>query len=293
MKKMRKEGFPGQRLTLLPQQVIKRLQENAITQMLHPLRIGFFPRAKGHFIERKKPMDEHILIICISGCGYVSAGGEQVRVHPSQMIYLKAGEPHTYFTDEANPWSIAWVHFHGKLVGDYTQPLKRVSGLQSISVDHIETVREQFESIYLLMSEGIDDAALLKLHTSLATLFVTLQDCRKENDRFRKSAARRVERVIQHMRENLRRMLSIEEMAQVAGWTPNHFISAFRQEMKETPANFFLHLKMSLACQLLVSDDATVASIAEELGYEDPFYFSRCFRRCYRMTPTQYRKWMM
>ena len=46
---------------------------------------------------------------------------------------------------------------------------------------------------------------------------------------------------------------------------------------------------MERACYLLDTYDQPVAEIARGLGYEDPYYFSRLFRKVMGMSPTRYR----
>jgi len=46
---------------------------------------------------------------------------------------------------------------------------------------------------------------------------------------------------------------------------------------------------MALACRLLDRGDAEVRQVAEQLGYDDPYYFSRLFRKVVGMAPSHYR----
>lgn len=46
---------------------------------------------------------------------------------------------------------------------------------------------------------------------------------------------------------------------------------------------------MQEACKLLRSTKRTVQEIGAELGYEDPFYFSRAFRKVMGVSPRKYR----
>jgi len=46
---------------------------------------------------------------------------------------------------------------------------------------------------------------------------------------------------------------------------------------------------MGLARELLDTTDRAIASIAREVGYSDPLYFSRQFRRIHGMSPSEYR----
>lgn len=47
--------------------------------------------------------------------------------------------------------------------------------------------------------------------------------------------------------------------------------------------------RMRLACARLTQDDTGIQAIAQELGYPDPSYFTKAFRRVVGVTPTDYR----
>jgi AraC-like DNA-binding protein len=56
------------------------------------------------------------------------------------------------------------------------------------------------------------------------------------------------------------------------------------------PIDYFIWLRMPCACQLLNPTNMSVKAIATALGYEDPLYFSRLFRRVNKTSPLAYRK---
>ena len=49
-------------------------------------------------------------------------------------------------------------------------------------------------------------------------------------------------------------------------------------------------MKMEHACHLLDSGALSVKSVSSDLGYDDPLYFSRLFKRTVGMSPRSYRK---
>ncbi|MDZ4200290.1 MAG: helix-turn-helix transcriptional regulator [Kiritimatiellia bacterium] len=55
------------------------------------------------------------------------------------------------------------------------------------------------------------------------------------------------------------------------------------------PARYVMTLRMREARRLLVETDLTVAEVAEQVGFEDPLYFSRSFRRLTGVPPSHYR----
>ncbi|MCE9506834.1 MAG: AraC family transcriptional regulator [Alphaproteobacteria bacterium] len=84
--------------------------------------------------------------------------------------------------------------------------------------------------------------------------------------------------------------LSLEQWARAVNWHPVHFDRVFKQQTGVTPMRWLNERRMQAARQFLSGTSKTVAEIAEELGYRDPFYFSRVFRRHFGQSPRQCRK---
>ena len=62
-----------------------------------------------------------------------------------------------------------------------------------------------------------------------------------------------------------------------------------KQLMGVTPIDFMREARMKHACQLLRTTDIPVSDVAYRCGFNDPKYFSRCFRQSTGMTPTEYK----
>uniref|UniRef100_UPI00262A74C7 helix-turn-helix transcriptional regulator n=1 Tax=uncultured Alcanivorax sp. TaxID=191215 RepID=UPI00262A74C7 len=58
----------------------------------------------------------------------------------------------------------------------------------------------------------------------------------------------------------------------------------------QTPMQAFQRIKVSHACYLLDITEETVVQIAARLGYDDPYYFSRLFKKQMGVSPQQYRR---
>ena len=285
----RSEGFPDQRLTLLPRETVERAARHPATGALYPTRVGFFPRAEGHWVERRTPLDEHLLILCAEGAGTGAVGGTAFTLRPGRVAWFPAGRPHWYAADGTLPWSIAWAHFRGTAADAYLAAAGFSEGTRVLAARDAATLRERFEALHALAQGPPTDAALLGMHARLADFFAELALARLAPDAARHRQTERLETVIRYLRENVDRRVSVPEMAARAHWTPNHFARIFRDYVNQSPASFFRHLKLARACELLRQTDWTVARIAAEVGYDDPFYFSRTFRDAYRLTPTAYR----
>ena len=83
--------------------------------------------------------------------------------------------------------------------------------------------------------------------------------------------------------------IRIEELAQEACMSKDHFIRLFRQELGYTPTQFIIDKKMMKARLMLASENMSTKDIAYSLGYDDVSYFTRLFKKHTGTTPLQYR----
>ena len=102
-------------------------------------------------------------------------------------------------------------------------------------------------------------------------------------------ARRKIWRSIAYMVAHLDQPLDVATLAAVVYVSPSHYFALFKRCTGCAPIDYFIRLRMWRASQLLDSNAVTVREVAEELGYEDPFYFSRVFKSVHRVAPSQYR----
>jgi len=72
--------------------------------------------------------------------------------------------------------------------------------------------------------------------------------------------------------------------------TERHFRTLFTQVNYLPPQHFLLQVRLGQAAKLLVYAKETVSGIAGECGFRDEFYFSRIFKKYYRLSPKRYRQ---
>src|SRR6185369_5080278 len=117
------EGFPGQRLIVLPPAVLRRAAALPVCQDLMVTHIGAYQIAPHHFVDRPNGAREHILIVCQGGQGACSIQNRTHSLTAGHAIVLPAGRPHKYWADEKDPWKIFWVHFTGARSRDHVTML--------------------------------------------------------------------------------------------------------------------------------------------------------------------------
>ena len=84
--------------------------------------------------------------------------------------------------------------------------------------------------------------------------------------------------------------LMLKDTAAEAGMSGSRFSTMFAREMGCTFTEYVTRLRIEKACALLRDSTIRIAKIAQEVGYNDPHYFSWIFRKNMGMTPTEYRE---
>ena len=82
----------------------------------------------------------------------------------------------------------------------------------------------------------------------------------------------------------------VAAMVRMSGMPERSFKRRFQQATGMSPLEYVHTLRLEEAKQMLEASDAPIEAIANEVGYEDPGFFSRLFRRQVALTPAQYRK---
>lgn len=147
----RKDGFNGERALVLPVSILKELEADRMASILYITDIGYYPKAWYHFRERTEPIDQYVFIYCMEGEGWYSVRNHEYKITPNQYFILPAGEAHAYGANAANPWTIYWIHFKGKLASEFALqavcPIEVKPSLHSRISNRIDMFEEIFHTL--------------------------------------------------------------------------------------------------------------------------------------------------
>ncbi|MGQ5389991.1 helix-turn-helix transcriptional regulator [Paenibacillus sp. M.A.Huq-84] len=104
---------------------------------------------------------------------------------------------------------------------------------------------------------------------------------------FNYDKVRKVEKVINYMTEYFPNPLTLQEIADQIGISPSYLGSIFKEVTGTAPINYLVDIRLRKAKDLL-RDGYSVTEAAEKVGFNDVFYFSKCFKKREGMSPTQY-----
>jgi AraC family transcriptional regulator, arabinose operon regulatory protein len=256
-----------------------------------PTDIGWYPNAHHHYCERENGAAEHILILNVDGVGWYEINGIRRSINPNEALLIPRDTPHIYGASDYLPWSIHWVHFIGGNADFFASQLPKDKYTLSVHPETTERLRQLFTECTSSVSTNFVLHHMIyaseTLHHLLACLFFSNHAF---SPMLQTSQFHRLDSTLIFLQKNVHRSLTLSELAEHAQLSIPHFSRLFKEQTGYTPIAFFIHLKLQEAGKLLLISRMTIREISYELGYEDPYYFSRLFKKVMGMSPTQFRE---
>ncbi len=232
---------------------------------------------------RKTTMFEIEIPVEEGGISYINS--EEMPIEPNMVICAKPGQiRHTKL-----PFKCYYIHI-----------IVREGGLYDSLMDIPNFVKtdkyKKYYGIFKELSKYYDTAVEndeIILHSLILELIYTLIcDSRKTvlQERIKNSNYVAIEKVIKFIKENLTADLSLEAIADYAGFSPVHFHNCFKASTGRTLHEYVEEQRIKKAANMLLTTDNTLTEIAYECGFSSQSYFSYAFKRRMNLTPREYTK---
>ncbi len=101
---------------------------------------------------------------------------------------------------------------------------------------------------------------------------------------------KKIDQVIKFIRQNHRKQIGLEDVAQQINMTPSAFCRFFKKKTNRTFTNYLIDIRVATACKLLTEGDFTVSETCYESGYNSTSNFHRHFRRVTGFSPNEYKR---
>ncbi len=234
-------------------------------------------------------IDYQILYIASGKAHFYFNGIEEIVAAGNTVIY-RPKEEQRYYYYGADHTEVYWVHFTGSNVKNI---LRKYGIPDKAHVIHTGTSLE-YKQIFLQMIRELklckeDYEELLVNYLKQLLIMLHRLMGRKPKGRNR-LLMEEMDSAVSYFHENYNKPISIEEYAAGRHMSISWFIRNFKEYTEATPAQYIQSLRISNAQTLLETTNYNVSEIAQILGYDDPFYFSRVFKKQSGLSPTEFRR---
>lgn len=163
------------------------------------------------------------------------------------------------------------------------------SGVVTFDEDELCLMEKGFE---MLLAESEKDALLHdRIQTSLLDyLLVGYLRKTESTSEMKNRADVVVMRVVSYIKFHFKKKLTLAEVAEAVGLTPNYVGEIFAKHMGISFNAYLMQTRLNYAKTLLMRGDCTVEEVAVLSGFGSQTYFSDCFKKQFNTTPTSVKK---
>ena len=198
-------------------------------------------------------------------------------LHPGEWLILEAGKTHGGLNDYPSNLSFFWLHF--SVEGAFPE-LPRHGRLS-----RPETAKNYLQAF--LAEQAQPDPDPVSLRYILQLLFRELWN-RRENS-LNETPSLLAQRARQLITAEYMTPLTTGGLARRLGCNADYLGRIYHFCFHESIAQTIMSLRLQRAAELLTDNKLAIKEIGTQLGFNDPSYFRRCFRRRFSMTPGQMR----
>jgi AraC family transcriptional regulator of arabinose operon len=262
---------------------------------------GHFCRTVGYNVLRPGGSNDWLLIYTIRGAGefgfgragkaegyFVASAGDAILLRPSTLHDYRVYAP-------AKKWDLLWAHFHPRpdwqTWMDWPEVSPIAPGLMRLALES-SADRQAVKRALQRMNDMALSRHALSTNMAMNALEDALLWCARQSFRG-KSHDRRIEGAEEYLCQHLREKIGLADLAQVAGLSVSRLSHLFRKQTGLTPQQYFERQRLERARQLLELTSLPIKSIAADVGFANPFYFTLRFRRYVGTSPRMYRNHIM
>ena len=233
---------------------------------------------------------DYQLLYIASGKTHFIINGKDHEVPAGHMVlYLPRQEQDYIYYGKDKP-EVYWVHFTGSdvknILRQYDIPLNENIFYCGVASAYAYLFKEM---ILELQNCRVGFQELLAMY--LRQIFLLVQRSRLEQKpSVNTYLQEEMENARKYFNEHYNEAINIEEFAISRSMSISWFLRNFKQVTGMSPMHYILVTRINNAVSLLETTDYNVTEISAIVGYDNPLYFSRLFKKQKGVSPTEYRK---
>ena len=233
---------------------------------------------------------DYQLLYVASGKTHFYFNGEERIVTAEQMVLFQPRQEQHYEYFAADKPEVYWIHFTGSdvknILRHYKIPLDEPVFYSGNSSTYAYLFKE---IIHELQAGRTGYQELLEMY--LRQILLLIERSREERKPAVSSFIQdEMELARRYFIEHYNEEINIEEYARSRGMSFSWFSRNFKQLTAKSPMQYVVSVRINNAANLLGCTSYNINEISNIVGYDNPLYFSRIFKKIKGVSPSDYKK---
>lgn len=232
---------------------------------------------------------DYQLLYIVAGKGHFFLDGKEEIIEAGHMLLYRPREIQKYVYYGTDQTEVYWVHFTGSNVKNILKEYHLFESGRIMqtgnSTEYHQLFRKMIQELQLTRPHYEEYLSLLLRELFLLISRQTPIGISSQNRMLQKE----MEEATQYFSEHFTEEISIEQYAMDKHLSTSWFIRSFKRYNGVTPMQYILNLRITNAKTLLRTTTYSVAEVASIVGYDNPLYFSRLFKKQTGLPPSEFR----
>lgn len=267
---------------------------------------GFVPY-RTPWIHFRRVTDEYVLYVICSGELYIMENGVPYALKSGDFFFLEPGLEHYGY--KRSKCDYYYVHFKHPSIRTSQDPAESDSELQDDGGEAAFCRLPKYhhisrESDFLLYDRLLDAMTVENRHKNagyrhvlagkLMELFVLIHrsgyDSALSKDRRNAKSYAKVRELSSYLRREYREKITSADIEREFGLNFDYLNRIYKKITGDTIFHYLNAFRIEIAKELMDTTPLRLGEIGYFVGIDDPYYFSKCFKKFAGMTPMQYAK---
>ena len=236
-----------------------------------------------------RTLDSFTFVYITRGGGvFESRSGGKNTIREGNLFIVFPGEWHRYQPDPATGWDEYWVEFDG----EQARRIMRHKEFSTSTPVHSIGADDQILRLFIEIGEatqtqppGFEHIIATQASQIVARLLARL--CYNSPEAHETETLIRRARL--HILKNVEQLIDFQALAAELGISYSAFRHRFKQSTGLPPGQYQIQIRLNKARRLLLNTPLSISDIAEQLGFESIYYFSRLFKKKTGLSPLKWR----
>ncbi|MCH4888596.1 AraC family transcriptional regulator [Acidaminobacter sp. JC074] len=236
-----------------------------------------------------KVLDHFVLYYVYEGSGTITVKDKTFDVKKGQGFLIPKNALTSYKSDENNPLKLVWVGFYGFLAELYLlrAGLSETTPIFDYHAD--DFFLDHFKEMIEVSKRGYNRyCRMMSILYSMMSKLLDIASEQQEGE-FKESVELYLRRALEFIEMNYQSKLTIENLSKHVGLDRKYLYSIFKKHVGESPQEYLINYRMTMARNLLENSTLSISNIAHSVGYSNPFHFSKIFKNLSGVSPSAYR----